>query len=427
MWKPKIYIGTSVFDCILSDNISARDCSLALLDRCRNETAVEGFISPFTIVELVSRYTEKQMAYLVELVNACSIKIVEYALPREIDNLVISCYARAVTIPQPYHIDYYHLATCSYLNLEYYVCWNKTDIVTFKTFRQILHSHIPRGYRSAINIVSPEYFIERECSEGVSAIIQHTEQSKSECLANLALIPAFEKAHSVQHQSNDILINQLKQSIQSIRLPNEVIHPSRLPMLPLQEVPLKFEVKSFEKEIAKKEIPLLDLDYPYTMFGMEYHMFRLTTLAGAQLLKEKQQELYYHMPTEFEGSEYVQLLAERNTDFVNWLLPRVRNYIETPQEQYNVVESGNITAYAWWTLEAPLRVSPRDNVVLAKQKALALVELITGGAWANYQGFLVVGPWCELNGNYDYGNTTYILTEKEGKEIWVILLNELIP
>ena len=285
-----------------------------------------------------------------------------------------------------------------------------------------MHSHIPRGYRSNINLESPEYFIEQECSEGISDLIEHTFLSKKDCLKQLEKFAFGEKTKWVQFRSNELL----KSRIKSILLPNEKIQPSRIPLLDLTDIQLKFDVKSFEDEIKENNIPLLD--YNTAVFDMDYQMFQLKTSQGVQLLKNKQLEIIYNFPTQYSKEEFIQLTDERNANFINWLLPQIRNCIETPKETYAVIQPGQVRNYHYRDIDHKLADSiSTESIKTVKLKALQLAELITKGSWQSFQGFQLSGEWCDLNSGFKHGNTTHIIIDKDGLEIWIVMMNAIIP
>ena len=123
MWKPKIYIGTSLFDMILSEKKELKRCSIVLLDKCKHQDQYEGFISAFTLFELSKRYDTKKLKIVLNYIKNYDLKFIEYRSPKEIDYLVAN-YSNASFFPKELSIEYFHISTCAYLNLEFYVCWN---------------------------------------------------------------------------------------------------------------------------------------------------------------------------------------------------------------------------------------------------------------------------------------------------------------
>lgn len=424
MWKPKLYIGASLFDSILSDNKEMKEISLEVFKRCRNQVQYEGFISPFTIFELQKRYTRDELKVVIDLINENSIWLINYKLPKEIDHLV-GYYKNAEVLPERVHFDYYHLATCSYLNIEFYLCWNKKDIINFKTFRKILHSHIPRGYRSNIQLESPEYFTEQESKDIFANIIDASLLNKRACLHEINNFPPDQRALFTQQQIAGI--SELISNI--IILPNHRHLPARIPLLDLTDVELKFEVTNFEQEIRNGTLPLFDMNYDVTHFEMDYHMFKLETIQGQVLLKNKQLELIYHLPVEYTESELYNIKKERVSSFINWLLPQIRCSIDNSKEEFKQIKPETITSYSFDEIDHRLAASITSNSVkTGRYKAIELTDLLTETIWQDYQGFSFYGEWCKFNSNFENeANITHIIIQKQAEKIWVILMNPIIP
>lgn len=424
MWKPKIYIGTSLFDCILSSHKESASISLELIQRCKDQFMYTGFVSPFTIYELEKRYTKEQINSLVSLLNENHIWLINYGSPIEIDHLV-NWYKNSEILPESIQLDYYHLATCSYLNIEFYVCWNKIEIANFQTFRKIVHTHKPHGYRSVIHIETPEYFTERENTENTFNIIEPSLSSKKECLDEINNFPVGQRALFTQQKVMEIgnlIFNK-------INLPNKEFLPARIPLLDLSEVELRFETKSFDQIIKDQSIPLFDLNYNATTFEMDYHMLELTTLQGEVLLKNKQLEIIYHLPVGFSEADPNNIKQERISKFINWLLPQIRCAFDHTKIEFPEIKSERIRSYSFNEIDFMLAQSvDTKSIKEAKSKAIELTDFITGGAWQEYQGFIFSGEWCNLNSGFGYGlNDTHIIIHKDGKRMWVLLINPIIP
>jgi hypothetical protein len=351
------------------------------------------------------------------------LKYIEYRNPKEIDYLAAN-YSHKSFLPYDLNIEYFHIATCSYLNLEFYVSWNVNKIINFTIFRNILHAHISRGYRSNIQLETPEYFISEECSESSIEIINKTVNSKIKAISEIENIPIEERSKYVQ-VIGDNLANE---NFQKVILPNEKIRPARIPVLEIDDVELEFEVTSFKKEIENKSIPLLDLDYEDTGFGMDYHLFKLEVVKGQELLKNKQLELIYHLPVKYTAEEFKEITSERNKKFIAWLLPQLRSAIDESNDEFAEIQKESIQRYSYREIDYKLSTSIwGESIKRIKTKSLELALLITQNAWQYYQGFMFPNSWCKQNKGFDHGENTHLIIEKEGKEIWIVMVNTIIP
>lgn len=423
MWKPKIYIGTSIFDMILSEKEELKRCSIMLLEKCKNQNEYEGFISAFTLFELSKRYDSVKIEIALNHVKRCNLKFIEYRNPKEIDYLAAN-YSHKSFLPDDLNIEYFHIATCAYLNLEFYVCWNINNVINFPIFRNILHSHIPRGYRSNIQLETPEYFISKECSESSHEIIQKSLQSKNKAASEIDNMKIEERSENIQTIANQLINGSLQKTI----LPNEKIRPARIPVLEINDVELEFEVTSFENEIKNKTIPLLDLDYKDTGFGMDYHLFKLNVVKGVELLKNKQLELIYHLPTKYTAEEFKEITSERNKKFIGWILPQIRTAIDNSADEFEDIPKESIQRYSYREIDYKFASSVwGESIKKIKTKSLELALFITQNAWQYYQGFTFPKSWCSQNKYFDHGENTHLIVEKEGKEIWVVMINTIIP
>jgi hypothetical protein len=420
VWKPKIYIGTSIFDMIFSQREELKRCSILFLEKCINQKEYEGFVSAFTLFELNERHDIEKVIHYVKKYD---LKFIAYRYPKEIDYLAAN-YLQKPFLSEELKIEYYHISSCAYLNLEFYVCWNINKVINFPVFRSILHSHIPRGYGSNIQLETPEYFIADECSESSNQIIQKSIPSKVRIATEIESEPIGKRSEFVQSIVNRLISDSFPRTI----LPNEKISPARIPILEADNIELEFEVTSFEQEIKSKSIPLLDLDYEDTGFGMDYHLFKLNVIKGAELLKKKQLELIYYLPTKYTEEEFKEIISERNKKFIDWILPQLRNAIDASNNEFAEIPKGSIQRYSYKEIDYRLSTSIWGvSIKKIKEKSLELTLLITQNAWQFYQGFMFENSWCKHNNGFDHGENTHLIIEKEGKEIWIVMINTIIP
>lgn len=423
MWKPKLYLAPSNFYAILSNWPSVDEISLDLLRLCKEDGEYEGYVSPFTLLELSKRFNEKEMNMLYELIAQYDLKLIEYRTSKEIDYLANN-YQTAKILPDLYALDYYHVATCAYLNIEYYVCWNEEYVVNFQTFRRFIYSHVPRGYRSIIQLATPTYFTGMAKSVSIKQLFSETFNARMSALNEILHLKLEERTNGIQKS----ILSNLEGRIPTTLLPNEKIRPARIPVLELPDIQLAFQVTSFHAEIKNKEIPLLDLGYEEAGFGMDYHLFKLQTVEGIELLKNKQLEIIINLPTKSTREEAEAIQKQRNTDFIKWLLPQIRIAIDPSTKEYPENNWDYLSRYSYREIDYRLASSiSGESISKIKRKALELAEMVTGKAWQYYQGFSFSGEWCMFNENYDHGNGTHLIVEKDGKEVWVILINTIIP
>ena len=175
------------------------------------------------------------------------------------------------------------------------------------------------------------------------------------------------KTEFVQNAVNQSINN----SIPKIGLPNKRFRPSRQPLLKLEDVKLNFQVKSYNKEIEEKAIPLLgDIG---TGFYHKYHLFHLQTLEGEELLKNKQIEIFSHYPVNLTTEEHLKYANKKSTNFVNWLLPRIRNFIESPTTTFSKLQEESVKRNGYKEIDSQFHRSiDYNDVEFAKRKAIDL-------------------------------------------------------
>lgn len=424
-WKPRLYIGTSIFDGLISNLPSAKDCTIQLFEKCKDRIEYEGLISPFTIFELQKRYDEPTMQKVINWALEYNLNLISFHSFKEVDFLVEK-YANNNILPKELEWEYYHVASCTYLNIDFYVSWNTEDIINYSTFNKFFHQHLSTGYRSAIKLRTPEFLVGKTCTDYLHLVLEKTFPSKASALEEIQLDTIPEKTKYVQ----TIVGQSLKNRIPIIELPNKRFRPSRQPLLKLDEVELKFQVKSYEKEIEQKEIPLLgDIE---TGFYSLFHLFHLQTLEGEELLKNKLIEIFSHYPVNLSGSEHVKYANKKSTHFLNWLLPRIRGFIEKPLATFPKIEESAVKRNYYKEIDEQFHRSiDYNDIKLAKEKAIELTEFITKGQWAKFHPFTVHAQWCDIN-NFDdnsdiFHNDTHIIADSEGKEIWIVMMISHIP
>lgn len=423
MWRPKIYIGTSIIDSIYKGVSNSSEISKLLISKCKDQIKFEGYISAFTIIELYERYSSNDFRDILRYLNENDIHLIKFLLPKEIDYLVKQ-YEHKNILDDEFRYDYYHIATCAYLNIEFYICWNIDVIVNFNNFKKVMHSQTLRGYRSIFQFRTPEYLTAKQCSSDLNEIIFDGIKIKKQQYLKLNKIDLEYQARNQENEAISIVGNAMKLTT----LPETVNKAARIPTLEIGKSNLKFQITNFKDEIKNKSIPLLDFDYESIGIDVHFEMFKLEVIEGQEELKNRQLELIYHLPTRYSQQELTQINQDRNKKFIDWILPEIRLGIDNNGKEFNEIQKEWIKRYHYREIDQNLANSIRgESLELIKTKAIELNKFITQKAWQYYRGFSFPQPWCNFNEGYDHGEFTHIITEKDGKEIWIIFVNEIIP
>ena len=287
MWKPKIYIGTSIIDSIFQDksnskfeskllasnisaNSNAKKISKLLISKCQNELEFEGYVSPFTIVELSQRYSKNNFSDILKYLNKNDIKLIKYCNPKEIDYLV-KHYEHKSILTEEFQYDYYHIATCAYLNIEFYISWNIDTIANFNNFKNIMYCHTPRGYRSIFQFRTPEYLVARQCSSNLKDILVYSIETKRKQYSILNKIKLEQQA---LHQENEAL-GTIGNVLDIKTLPESINKAARIPTLEVGKTNLEFKITNYENDNKNKAIPLLDLDHESMSMDVHFGLLKL--------------------------------------------------------------------------------------------------------------------------------------------------------
>jgi len=423
MYKPKIYIETSVIDSIFKAENSVRSISKKLISKCKNQEEFEGYISSFTIIELNQKYSTIDFTKILKYLDENDVKLIKYLQPKEIDYLV-KHYEHKSILPIELQHEYYHIATCAYLNIEYFISWNIESITNYKNFKNVIYCHVPRGYRSIFQFRTPEYFVAQKCTSNLREIIAESLEIKRKQYSILNNIELEQQAAYQEEKAFKVI----EDNIQSKILPESINKAARIPTLEVGKSSLKFITTNYKDDINKKKIPLLDLDYETIGMDVHYELIKLEVTEGQEELKNRQLELIYHLPTQYSQEELNKINQERNKIFIDWVLPEIKTEIDNNQKEFNEIPKEWIRRYHYREIDQNLANSIRgESLELIKTKAIELNKLITQKAWQYYRGFSFPGQWCKFNDGYDHGEFTHIITEKDGKEIWLIFINEIIP
>lgn len=424
MWKPSIYLGASIFDMILSDNQALKRSAYLLLELCKGHTAYVGHISPYTIYELSFRCSDEQMTFISDTLIKYDILYIQYLLPKEIDYLA-NRYIESKFLPASLTIDYYQIASSVYLNLENYICYNSAEVINQYTYSAMFRVSTSNGYRGISNYMhTPDYLTRRACLGNADEVISQTLTSKIKAADKVQEQPLGDRSTYVQTIADTLLSANVQRVVMPIR-DNDV---ARIPMLDLTEIPLKFKVRSFEEEIQGKEIPLLDLDEEETGYQMENYLYKLELEEGAALLKNQLLGLIYHYPMRYTEEEHNKISNERNKKFIDWLLPQIKAVIDPSGKPFEEIKKEVIRHHYYHGMDQQIVSGSFDdkNIVMIKRKAIELVDFMVQGNWKKYVLFTFTGHWCSQNEIFYLGEDTRLMIERDGKEIWVLLLNAVI-
>lgn len=423
MWKPKIYIGTSIIDSIYKGEPSATEVSKLLISKCKDQAEFEGYISAFTIIELYESYSSTEFINILSFLRENDVNLIKLLLPKEIDYLVKQ-YEHKSILDKDFQYDYYHIATCAYLNIEFYISWNIAVISNFNNFKNVMYSQTPRGYRSIFQFRTPEYLVARQCSSDLNKMINRSIDVKRK---QYSILNNIELENQASYQE-ELAIKLVGSELELTILPESKNKAARIPTLEIGKSSLKFLTTNFKDDINSKTIPLLDLDYETIGMDVHFEMLKLELIEGKEELKNRQLELIYHLPTKYSQEELIQINQERNKNFINWILPEIKAEIDDSEREYDEIQKQSIRRYHYREIDQNLANSIRgESLELIKTKAIALNKFITQKAWQYYRGFSFPGQWCKFNNGYDHGEFTHIITEKDGNEIWIIFINEIIP
>jgi len=287
-----------------------------------------------------------------------------------------------------------------------------------------MYCHTPRGYRSIFQFRTPEYLVAKQCSSNLSDIITDSIKTKRKLYSILNKIELEEQALYQENEAIRISGNAL--DIKT--LPESINKAARIPTLEVGKSNLEFKITNYENDIKNKAIPLLDLDHESMSMDVHFGLFRLEVIKGQEELKTRQLELLHHLPTKYSQEELKEINQNRNKKFIDWVLPEIRVALGETEKEYEEIPKEWIKRYEYREIDQNLADSiTGESLGMIKTKALELHKFITQKAWQYYRGFSFPKPWCQINEGYHHGQFTHIITEKDGREIWVIFMNTIIP
>ena len=148
---------------------------------------------------------------------------------------------------------------------------------------------------------------------------------------------------------------------------------------------------------------------------MDYHLFKLNVIKGAEILKNKQLELIYYLPTKYTAEEFKEITSERNKNFIDWILPQIRSAIDESNKEFAEIPQESIQRYSYREIDYKLSTALwGESIKKIKEKSLEFALFITQNAWQYYQGFTFSNSWCKYNDGFDHGENTHLIIEKTG-------------
>ena|GEM_PF-2268264 len=431
MRKVSIFLDSSVLVQIMAANNGLLRPTMALLAACQGDEATyEAYYSALSIHELSQRYSIPTLKQLTELLNSYSIKLLKHQAPKEVDYFAINLkYGDKIQVKNEY--DLYNLAYYSITTIENYVSWNLLDVVKYRLADQLARDYLSSGYRAYrhMNINNPQYFLGKESPYYPvdEELIQQYAQSKS--------IDIESKPEYIYEKVQDWYFRHLadKLSAHVEEMPNSKVREQRV--IKEEVAPtttLAVSVKSYEKEIAARAIPLLRFKAAEVMFDMDYSLFSISFTKGQVMIEERLKDLLFHRPLKEEvkltKEEFQQLKV---AELFNTIMAGVRPVIDQSGNSYAPFNPGEVQEVSIRNIDTTLTDSFSNlySYYKIKKEAVELVEYLLGNEWQDYRAFTTVKTWTRLHdyggGAVDARNSIFLL-EKTGRSMIVILFSYFI-
>ena len=109
-------------------------------------------------------------------------------------------------------------------------------------------------------------------------------------------------------------------------------------------------------------------------------------------------------------------------------MPQIRRAIDNSLDEFEKIPKESIQRYSYKEIDYKLSSSIwGESIKKIKTKSLELALFITQNAWQRYQGFSFSNSWCLQTKGFDYSENTHLILEKEGNEIWIVIMNIIVP
>lgn len=434
MWKPLLYLDASIFDVLHLSNhkmVESRAHSLALLSKCKDHKMFKGYVSPFLFHELGQRFND--LTYLYDLLETNDISYITFNLSNEIDYLADG-YLQNNASNNVLAYDYFHIASCAYLNLEYFVTWDRKRLNNFETENKVKRAQRLFFTNASCRVVNPAFLVGKEHTESLEEFLKPALLKKEEITKLLNTIVLGKRTATIEDLTKSNLDEINKRSISVIDAPSEKMRRTVNLIPHYEDTPLQFEVRNYEKEINLKQFPLLEDENVNLVNSCMHHymLYHFKVKSGSDLLKIKLQEsnrayqvsFYDRKVTKEELDESADVLKSNKLVFLNWLLPQLLAsiYKESPEleggGEYYKMLNYDFKEIDFSSIDQAIFQSfiTDGNIRSLKEMILSFVDFLTRNCWTNYRGFLINFEWTEFMKSMI--NNSMILISKDNKEIW---------
>jgi len=154
---PKVYIETSVFNFVLTDDAPDRKSDALKLFHEIESGLYEPYTSDYVLQELL-RAPEPKQSNMIEMISQYGMIFLEQS--DEADRLA-SIYVADGVVPEKYFTDAVHIAVATVNDLDFIVSFNFQHIVKRKTMTMTESINIREGYKR-IGIHSPTEVISND-------------------------------------------------------------------------------------------------------------------------------------------------------------------------------------------------------------------------------------------------------------------------
>jgi len=154
---PKVYIETSVFNFVLTDDAPDRKSDALKLFNEIKSGLYEPYTSDYVLQELM-RAPEPKQSQMIEMISQYDMTFLKQS--DEADRLA-SIYVADGVVPEKYFTDAVHIAVATVNDLDFIVSFNFQHIVKRKTMTMTESINIREGYKR-IGIHSPTEVINND-------------------------------------------------------------------------------------------------------------------------------------------------------------------------------------------------------------------------------------------------------------------------
>lgn len=400
---------------------------MQLLELCKPGGKYCAYFSLMSIHELLQKYTKSEVDQIVEVLKDHSIKLLMHYPPKSVDYMAINFkYRQNLRLTNEY--NFYHLACYAISKVEYYVTWNFTDLINLQVKENLFRDFLSNGYyHRHMNLQDPQFYI------GDSSRYQQIQVED---------IPRSEPVSiNAGTFNSEFIYEELQNSFSSGTFHDIDVEQESLPWERLRQDMIvnkwvsdldgiEFNVRNYEDEIQRGEIPLFRLDKNLLGFEMEYNLFKIEITEGAEIIDGLLTESVVRAPlkeeTDLNPEEYRKL---KTKDIFNKLVPLIREKIDSDEKNYAPFEQDDIVAILpIQNLDCELANSFLSvyNYYKVKREAIDFLEFMVSHDWMHYQAFRTSKKWISYHdygdGSVDDRNTIFMI-DKEGRNIIIVLIH----